>query len=126
MRNWLAIAAVLFAGLMGGCRFKGGESFMSATEPNSPDHPKVSGDPYTYAGIVEASGGTQAKTPYGATAKANVPGKLDASFDQPMKGVGSQPGEFPNAADAGFGLSNGPGQQPQPEDASSLSVRTGQ
>jgi hypothetical protein len=124
MRNTfgrLAVLAVLSSIVLGGCRFKGVESFISATTPNPEG--SWSGDPYTGIGYAEASGGTNTKTRYGAGAKQTTSAPLDPVFDQPAKGTGHHPGENPGSAAAGFGLSNGPGMQPSVGDASSTAVR---
>jgi hypothetical protein len=122
---------LILAGALGGCRFKGGESFLAVTTP-MPEHKghlgtaDWKGDPYAAGGIAEASGGTVILKTYGKGARSNVPGKLDTSFDQPAKGSGQQPGEFTNEARGGFGKSNAPGLQASPSDVNSLPARSGQ
>jgi hypothetical protein len=123
MRKFLGIA-IVSASLLAGCRFKGGESFLAATTPNPPG--TWQGDPGTSVGIAESTGGLNAKTPYGAGANPNATATLNPGYDQPLKGVGQQPGEYPVRAAAGFGNSNSPANQPMPNDASAISVRTGQ
>ncbi len=109
---WLASGLVLVSAL-GGCRYKGWESFTTATEPNSFQAPAVKGDPYGFGGVAVASGGLKPQTNYGAGSDPNSKGPVNPSFDQPEKGSGQQPGEYPNVAAPGFGQDNGPGMQPK-------------
>jgi len=96
---------------------------MASTTPNPPA--TWTGDPYTGVGLAESTGGRNTVTPYGAGANPNANAPLNPRFDQPAKGVGQQPGENPVQAAPGFGNSNSPGNQPQPQDVSSITVRTG-
>jgi hypothetical protein len=132
MRNGFGKVAIGLCAVMtlGGCRFKGGESFMSATTPMPEGKGHLGtaawkGDPYTNGGIGEANGGLKPGTNYGKDSRVtNAP--VNPAFDQPAKGSGSQPGEYTNAAASGFGRSNGPGLQASPSDVNSLSSRRGQ
>jgi hypothetical protein len=103
---------------------KGEESFLSATTPNQPG--SFNGDPYGSVGLAEATGGTKPMTPYGAGSNPNATAPVNPAYDQPAKGTGQQPGEFPVRAAAGFGNSNAPANQPLPSDVSNPTVRTGQ
>ncbi len=96
--------------LAAGCRFKGGESFISATTPRA--YPNGQGDPYSNGGIAGATGGTNVKTHYGEGARKSPTGTLDAKLDQPAKGSGQRPGEQPQEGVAGYGNVNAPIAQP--------------
>src|SRR5579862_3317643 len=104
---------------LGGCRYKGWESFMSATTPNLPaSHPAgrvVSGDAYAYGGVGLANGGLKPQTNYGLGSDPNSTAPVNPKFDQPEKGSGQQPGEYPNVGAPGAGQENGPGLQPRPD-----------
>ncbi len=115
----LATLTILVMGLVG-CRYKGGESFLSATTPQ--EHVPVKGDPYTNGGIASASGGLKTATNYGKGSDANSPGKV-SSYDQPAKGVGQHPGDPTVDAAPGYGKSNAPAFQAEPSSTSSTSVR---
>ena len=101
--------------LVAGCRFKGKESFLSATTPV--EYRNGVGDPYASGGIAGATGGLNVKTHYGEGARNAPTGKLDAKLDQPAKGSGQRPGEQPQMGAGGYGLSNAPVSQPAPGDA---------
>jgi hypothetical protein len=113
---------LLIAVSMAGCRYKGWESFTSATEPNPPlGQPTVSGravagDAYTFGGVGAANGGLKPGTNYGQGSNPNSTAKVNPKFDQPEMGSSQTPGDYPNAAAAGAGQENGPGLQPQPGD----------
>lgn len=115
MRNALRLAflAAVVASLSG-CRFKGYESFRSATTPNPIDYSKVKGDPYGYGGIADATGGLDPKTHYGEGSKES--GTVRPGYDQPQKGSGNQSGEYPNVAAPGHAQTNAPAYQPSPSD----------
>ena len=103
---------------LGGCRYKGWESFMSATTPNHPmvKGPRlVQGDAYAFGGIGQATGGLKPATNYGVGSDPNSPAPVNPSFDQPEKGSGQQLGDYPNVAQPGAGQENGPGLQPRPD-----------
>ena len=110
----LALLAALGTSVVG-CRFKGYESFSSATTPRPDLHvyPKA-GDPYGGQGLADATGGLNPGTRYGLGAKAN--GDVRPGYDQPQKGSGQQAGEYPNVAAAGHAQTNAPSFQPSPSD----------
>ena len=108
----LALLAAVAASVVG-CRFKGYESFEAATSPMEYKYPKK-GDPYGNGGIADASGGLNPKTRYGLGAQENGP--ILPGYDQPQKGTGQQPGEYPNVAAAGHAQTNAPAFQPSPSD----------
>lgn len=110
----LALLAAVAASVVG-CRFKGYESFSSATtpRPESFDYPKP-GDPYGSKGLADPTGGLIPGTRYGLGAKAN--GNVRPGYDQPQKGSGQQEGEYPNVALAGHAQTNAPSFQPSPSD----------
>ncbi len=117
-------AIVLIGGvLLGGCRFKGYESFESAT--TVPDQPRVlAGDPGASGGIASASGGTKTVTRYGEGSRATAPEPLNPAYDQPAKGSGQQPGEGTVEAAPGYGHANGPAFQNTPGSVSSTTTRS--
>ena len=102
-----------------GCRYKGWESFTSATTPNAPvvasGGRALAGDPYAFGGVGSANGGLKPETNYGIGSDANSAGRVNASFDQPEKGSGQQPGDYPNEGGPGAGKENGPALQPTPD-----------
>ncbi len=122
----LALLAAVVASASG-CRFKGYESFRSATTPR-PDFYKdrqfgesapkdsVAADwgKYSNGGIADASGGLNPQTRYGTGARQT--GSVLPGYDQPQKGSGQQKGEYPNAAAPGYGQTNAPAFQPSPSD----------
>jgi len=119
MRNDIAkLVALVGVVLVGGCRFKGVESFKTATTPVNyaqerlMEHTK--GDPYANGGIAYASAGSRLKTRYGIGANANSTEKVNPKLDQPAKGSGQQPGEEGGDAAPGYGKSNAPANQPLP------------
>jgi hypothetical protein len=129
MRSTAAkFSVVLLAGvLLGGCRFKGWESFESATTPFHRDNSSDwHGDPGSAGGVAMASGGTKTQTTYGAGAKADAAAPLNASYDQPAKGSGQQPGEGTIEAAPGFGNANGPAFQNTPGSVESASTHSKQ
>ena len=119
-----------------GCRSDGVDSFVSATTPNPPiGAAEWKGDHYTSSGVAEASGGTLAKTQYGNVypheegqrgGTRPAAAKLNPSFDQPAKGTGNQPGEYPVESNPGTGHSNAPANQPLPGQVDDTTVRRGQ
>jgi len=125
MRNdfvkFAALAGVL---MVAGCkdysgptfRFKGVESFKTATTPVDYDSQGVDnqakGDPYASGGIAYASAASRVHTRYGAGSNPNSPEKVDSRLDRPAKGSGQQPGEEGGDAAAGQGKSNAPANQP--------------
>ena len=98
--------------LISGCRFKGIESFETATTPV--EYSKVVHDKYGSGGIAYASAGTKVETRYGIGSNPNSPDKVDSKLDRPAKGSGQQPGEEGGDAAAGYGKSNSPANQPAP------------
>jgi hypothetical protein len=110
----LAVAGLALTG----CRFKGWESFTSATGPEDPSQPSpvvaVKGDPYSFGSEAAANGGLKPATNYGAGASTTPKGKLNTSLDQPEMGSGQQPGQYSTAAAPGCSEDNGPALQPQP------------
>jgi len=117
-------AVVLIAGaLLGGCRFKGVESFESAT--TVPDQPRtLPGDAGASGGIASASGGLKTVTRYGEGARKDAPEALNPSYDQPAKGSGQQPGEGTIQSAPGYGHANGPAFQNTPGTVSSTTTRS--
>ncbi len=123
-KDVLVITLALAVGSMTtGCRFKGIESFKSATTPV--EYKDGIGDPYASGGIASATGGTNTVTQYGKGALAQGRGKLDPSFDQPAKGTGQHAGEAPVQSRQGFGNSNAPANQTVPQDVQNPSARSG-
>jgi hypothetical protein len=117
MRYGRVLLFVCAIAMLGGCRFEGGESFVSSTQPQPrPDgrYGTWSGDPFTSAGIADASGGTRTEVNYGQGADPTAPGQLNPAFDQPAKGTGLRPGEQVRASAPGFGNTNAPANQPLP------------
>jgi hypothetical protein len=126
MRASLKLSVLLALAIpLAGCRYKGWESFTSATNPNpplgQPTNPGkvVSGDAYTFGGIDYASGGLKPQTNYGIGSDPNSTARVDNRFDQPEMGSGQASGDLPNEAVAGAAQENGPGLQPQPGDLAS-------
>ena len=124
--NLLVLAAVGVAA--SGCtvRFKGIESFNAATTPvkyssqlPDSDPGKWHGDPGSFGGIANGSGGVQPKTHYGEGSDPNSQEPVNPLIDQPAKGVGQQPGEFHQDSGTGYGQSNAPVAQPSPSSANS-------
>ena len=104
-----ARTAILGLGLglvLGGCRSKGVESFISATTPHE-EKPRYMGDSGSNGGVGGANSGTKLGYETGGRAKGTV-----SKYDDPAKGSGSQPGENPGAG----GL-NGPVMQHKTNDA---------
>ena len=117
----MSIGLIAIVGLgVSGCRFKGVESFLSATTPQ--EHVPVKGDPYARGGIADATGGVNPATNYGKGSDPNSKSKV-SSYDQPAKGAGQQPGEPTVDAAPGYGKSNAPALQPAPGSSSSTSTR---
>jgi hypothetical protein len=88
----LVVAAVGTA--LAGCRIKSVESFESAVNPSPPSPGK--GDPYTYGGVAEGTGGLSTKTSYATD--TNTPDPLSATetgkagrIDQPRVQLPSAP-----------------------------------
>jgi hypothetical protein len=114
---------LLAAALLGGCRFKGWESFSSAV--SVPDAPRtLPGDPGASGGIAMATGGHDTVTRYGEGARKDVTAPLSPSYDQPAKGSGQQPGEGTIEAAPGYAHENGPSMQNLPGAVSSSSTRS--
>ena len=123
MRRLLKLTVlVLIAVSAVGCRYKGWESFTSATNTSPASPAPIKGDPYGFGGIGGANGGLIAKTNYGAGADENSPAKVNDTFDQPDKGSGQQPGELPNVAAPGYGQSNSPANQAPAADTTDTAV----
>lgn len=117
MRSIVRLAALaLLAVAMTGCRFKGYESFTAATSPNTA--PAQRGDVYGNGGTADASGGLTEDVQYGRGASAA--GTVKPSYDQPQKGSGNLPGEYPNVASSGHAQTNAPAFQPSPSDVNAL------
>ncbi len=119
--------AILAAALvvLGGCRFKGGESFTSATTPNEPAVAgQTNSDKYGSGGLADATGGLKPKTHYTEGERAGTTDKLDPVLNQPANGSGQQPGENGVGAAPGFGNNNSPASQPKPSDVNNVSART--
>jgi len=113
MRNDLVKFAVLCGiVLLAGCRFKGIESFETATTPVKYD--KTPGDKYSNGGIAYASAGSHVATRYGLGADPNSPAKVDSKLDKPAKGSGQEVGEEGSEAAPGYAKSNAPANQPGP------------
>ncbi len=111
--------------LLSGCRWKGYESFSSATTP----HPPVGtwkGDPYASGGSADATGGVNAKTTYGKGARSGPGVVANPNYDQPAKGTGLQPGENNGKAKEGHANSNAPALQDQPGEYSPNAARVKQ
>lgn len=114
--------ALMLAVPLCGCRYKGWESFTSATnvQPGlgSPANPNrlVPGDPYAFGGIGPANGGLKPATNYGLGSNPNSTATVNPKFDQPEYGSGQQPGELPNEAVPGARQTNAPAMQPLPGD----------
>lgn len=98
--------------LLGGCRFKGVESFETATTPVV--YPKVPGDKYGNGGIAYATAGVKPETRYGLGSDPNSPLKVDSKMDRPAMGSGQEPGEQGGDAAPGHDQSNAPANQPAP------------
>ena len=107
--KYAALAGMI---LVSGCRFKGIESFETATTPV--EYSRVVRDHYGNGGIAYASAGTKVETRYGLGSDPNSPEKVDTKLDRPAKGSGQQPGEEGGDAAAGHGKSNSPANQPAP------------
>lgn len=124
------LGLVLLATSMAGCtiRFKGVESFNSATTPvkysSSDPNREWKGDPYSNGGTANGSGGLNAETPYGLGADTKSPDPVNPRMDQPAKGVGQQPGEYHVDPGNGYGQTNAPVAQPNPGDVESISARS--
>jgi hypothetical protein len=120
---WRVLPLLATVSLLGGCRYKGWESFTSATGPVDASVPypvvSVQGDPYSFGSKAPANGGLTPETNYGFGASLTSTGKLYPLFDQPEMGSGQQPGEYSTAAAAGNAEDNGPALQPQPGDMKS-------
>jgi hypothetical protein len=104
--------------LLGGCRYKGWESFTSATGAPDPAFPTAQvapkGDPYSFGSLAPATGGLNYQTNYGTGANLTSTGKLNPVIDQPEQGSGQEPKQFSTAAAPGYGQDNGPALQPRP------------
>jgi hypothetical protein len=103
----------LLALSLGGCRFKGGESYLSATTPTP--QPTWGGDRYAAAGIADSTGGLQPGTPYMRGAQPTSTERTDPLFNRPQKGSGQRIGEAGNAALPGHGRTNAPSFQEGPQ-----------
>lgn len=130
LSRFIGLAALAFA--LSGCtiRFKGVESFNSATTPvkySSSDAStagKWAGDPYGNGGIARAAGGLHTETNYGKGANVASTEPVDLRLDQPEKGTGQQPGEYHVDHGTGYGLTNAPISQSTPSDANSVSAKS--
>ncbi len=118
--KWGLIGLSLLAAA--GCRFKGWESFQTATEPNPPT-PIQAGDPYSYGSPAEASGGLRTSTSYNAGADDSKPQNIDPEYSRPALGSGQMPGESSISAAPGYGETNAPAFQPSASQANSTSNR---
>jgi hypothetical protein len=105
-------ALVCGVAMLAGCRFKGIESFETATTPVKFE--KAQGDKYSNGGIAYASAGSHVATRYGIGSDPNSPAKVDSKLDRPAKGSGQEAGEEGGEAGAGYGKSNSPVNQPKP------------
>ena len=110
--NFVKYAALAAVVLLGGCRFKGIESFETATTPVK--YERTAGDRYSNGGIAYASGGSKVGTRYGIGSDPNSPNKVDPKLDQPAYGSSQQPGDLSGEARAGYGKSNAPANQGTP------------
>jgi hypothetical protein len=126
----LAVAGLAVSGCT--VRLKGVESFNSATTPvkytsQLPDDApgKWHGDPGSYGGIANGSGGIKPHTNYGAGASANSSEPVNPLMDQPAKGIGQQPGEYHAEQATGYGQANSPVAQSTPGQVNSLAARSG-
>jgi hypothetical protein len=124
MRNELlkfaGLAVLAFA--IGGCRIKSWESYESATTPNPPGTWK--GDEYAWGGVADATGGLKPQVQYNEGARSTPTGKLDPTYDQPMKGTGLNPGDYNTTALPGHGNTNAPAFQGTPGSANATSTRS--
>jgi len=118
-----AFAFAMLAVCCFGCRFKSWESFESATTPAARAS-EWKGDEGSFGGIQEATGGLKSQTSYGFGARNNTTAKLNASYDQPAKGSGQQPGENTVEAAPGYGKINSPAFQSSPETIGTSSMRS--
>jgi hypothetical protein len=107
--DFVKFAVLVGVVMLGGCRFKGIESFETATTPVKVQ--PVSGDKYGSGGIAYASAGTHPETRYGIGSDPNSTEKVDPKLDRPAKGSGQQPGELGGDAAAGYAKSNAPANQ---------------
>lgn len=131
MRNGLVRILVLSSlVVVAGCspRFKGVEAFKTSSTPvdyqaNREKPDAWQGDPYANGGSANASGGLNTVTNYGAGARSDAPERLNPKYDQPQKGSGQNPGEYTNQGAPGFGVTNAPALQPQPESVNGPSAR---
>jgi hypothetical protein len=130
MRQFIRLLPLLLiAPAVTGCRYKGWESFYSATTSQAKreaEYPtlngKIRGNPAGFGSLAGANGGLLTKTNYGAGADANSSASVNPAFDQPEKGSGQQAGEYPNEAAAGYAQDNGPALQPQPDAVGDVSA----
>jgi hypothetical protein len=114
--DFVRIAVICGVVMLGGCRFKGIESFETATTPVK--FGKAVGDKYAGGGIAYASAGTHPATRYGQGSDPNSPNKVDPKLDKPAYGSGQQPGDMSSEGGAGYGKSNAPANQGTPTTAS--------
>lgn len=121
-RNVLPLLALALA--LGGCRSRAWESFSSATTPHDQSAVTWKGDPYTFGGIGNATGGRDARSSYSQGANPNATAPLDPLYDQPAKGTGLHPGEPTVENRAGFGKTNAPALQPAPGTVGASTVRS--
>lgn len=120
--------SVLAASLTGcSVRLKGVESFNAATTPvkysSSDPNREWKGDPYSFGGTANGSGGLNAKTAYGAGAQTDSAEPVNPAIDQPAKGIGQRPGEYHAEPGNGYGQSNAPIAQPSPSAVDGTSTR---
>jgi len=121
-RQLFLVAALGFVASGCSMRFQGGEAFSSALTPvdYAAERQKPGawkGDPYAFGGSADASGGTKPQTSYGAGARPDSSEPFDVRMNNPAKGTGRNPGEFPTYADPSYGNSNAPFAQPRPSAA---------
>ncbi len=113
MRNGFVVFGVLgCVVLLAGCRFKGVESFETATTPQV--YTKVAGDKYANGGVAYATAGNNVTTRYSVGADPNSTGKVDTKLDRPAYGAGQEPGELGGEAAPGHAQSNAPSNQGTP------------
>lgn len=108
---------VLVVAALGGCRFKGGESFTTTTEPNprfEATNSDWKGDPNSVASHADPVGGLKPETSYSKSAGSASSEKVDPVVNRPTYGSGTGTNEIGNQAAAGHGQSNAPAFQGEP------------
>ncbi|HEY0867491.1 MAG TPA: hypothetical protein VGE01_08935 [Fimbriimonas sp.] len=109
----LVALGVLAVAVLGGCRFKGGESFTSATAPHETGA-GYEGDPYASSGSAEATGGLKVDAPYSAGARTSSTDPIDPTYNRPAYGSGERRGELGAQGAPGHSNTNAPAFQPGP------------